>query len=129
MAHRVLVKRLTELYDPFSALRFFPRKGEVERAKPVSKHEPDYGKRTRKYHAGRIKFFIDILAQGGKINPISVDNQCEGGHIYPEPTLLDGHHRLAAAELHGEKWISVSYGGRLDLLRYLQGRRKTCPQG
>ena len=37
------------------------------------------------------------------------------------------HHRLAASHLAGAKTILANYGGRIDLLRYLTGARKTCP--
>lgn len=56
-----------------------------------------------------------------------VDNVCLEGCFYPEPVLLDGHQRLAASHLAGARRIRTSYGGHIDLLRYLTGRRRTCP--
>jgi len=76
---------------------------------------------------GRIRFFYEQLLAGVTLDAIEVDNECDWGRIYPIPILLDGHHRLAAAHLAGSERILVSYGGRLDLLRYLTGARKTCP--
>jgi hypothetical protein len=82
---------------------------------------------TRAWDYGRIRFFYDQLLAGVTLDPIEVDNECGHGCIYPEPVLLDGHHRLAASHLAGTPIILANYGGRLDLLRYLTGARKTCP--
>jgi hypothetical protein len=84
---------------------------------------------TRAWDYGQIRFFYEALLAGKKLDAIEVDNECEHGRIYPVPVLLDGHHRLAAAHLAGARIILASYGGRVDLLRYLTGARKTCPAG
>jgi hypothetical protein len=97
--------------------------------------QPDYisdVQRTRKqptrvWEYGRIRHFCECLLSGEELDAIEVDNECNFGHIYPVPVLLDGHHRLAASHLTGASIIFVSYGGRLDLLRYLTGGRKTRP--
>jgi hypothetical protein len=57
--------------------------------------------RTRKqpelrWDYGRIRFFYERLLANETLEPIDVDNCCDYGHIYAEPILLDGHHRLAA---------------------------------
>jgi len=88
--------------------------------------------RTRKqpklrWDYGRIRFFYERLLAGETLEPIDVDNHCEWGRIYPEPILLDGHHRLAASYLAAAPIILANYGGRIDLLRYLTGTRKRCP--
>lgn len=62
-----------------------------------------------------------------QLEAIDIDNRCDYGHIYPEPVLLDGHHRLAASHLASASIILANYGGRVDLLRYLIGARKSCP--
>jgi hypothetical protein len=41
--------------------------------------------------------------------------------------LLDGHHRLCGACLSFQEWVPALYSGRLDLLNYLTGKRKTAP--
>ena len=82
---------------------------------------------SRRWDYGRIRHFYERLLAGEKLDAIEVDNECDFGRIYPVPVLLDGHHRLAAAHLAGTPTILVNYGGRLDLLRYLTGTRKTCP--
>jgi hypothetical protein len=82
---------------------------------------------TRAWDYGRIRFFYERLLAGDALDAIEVDNECDFGRIYPVPVLLDGHHRLAASHLAGAQVILASYGGRVDLLRYLTGVRKTCP--
>ena len=86
--------------------------------------------RTRKQPAwdyGRIRFFYERILAGEVLDAIEVDNVCGHGRIYPEPIVLDGHHRLAASHLANTQIILASYSGRVDLLRYLTGARKTCP--
>ena len=83
---------------------------------------------SRAWDYGRIRFFYEQLLAGVVLDPITIDNECYNNQIYPVPILLDGHHRLAAAHLAGVPTICASYGGRLDLLRYLTGTRKTCPE-
>lgn len=60
-------------------------------------------------------------------DPIHLDNHCDGSYIYAIPVVLDGWHRYFAHLAKKDTLINVSYGGRIDLLRYLQGKRKTCP--
>jgi hypothetical protein len=83
---------------------------------------------TRKWDYGRIRHFYEQLQAGKALDAIEVDNECEWGRVYPVPVVLDGHHRLAASHLAGAPSIRVNYGGRIDLLRYLMGRRKLPPQ-
>lgn len=82
---------------------------------------------TRAWDYGRIRHFYERILGGDTLDAIEVDNVCDHGRIYPEPILLDGHHRLAASHLAGRRIILASYSGRVDLLRYLTGTRKTCP--
>ena len=79
------------------------------------------------WHIGRARFFYDQLLAGDTLDPISLDNVCNGSHIYAMPVVIDGHHRLGASLLAGVPTIPAYYGGRTDLLSYLTGRRKTCP--
>jgi len=130
----VIVERLWALYA-------WPERGLPMRKMTVAKlltyrAQPDYVsdvERTRKrptraWDYGRIRHFYERLLAGERLDAIEVDNECDFGKIYPVPVLLDGHHRLAAAHLAGARTIHVSYGGRLDLLRYLTGARRTCPE-
>jgi len=79
------------------------------------------------YHLGRIRYFLDMLESGILLPAIEIDNECSGCDIHPIPILLDGHHRLVAAELYGSKRIGVEYGGRMDLLMWLSGESEVNP--
>jgi hypothetical protein len=94
----------------------------------VSDYERTKKQPTRAWDYGRIRHFYECLLTGEPLDAIEVDNECAFGQIYPVPILLDGHHRLAASHLAGAPIILVNYGGRLDLLRYLTGKRETCPE-
>jgi hypothetical protein len=130
---KVIVERLWALYA-------WPERNLPMRGMTITKlltypSQPDYvcdwartrKRPTRAWHYGRIRYFYDRLLIGDVLDAIEVDNECNWGRIYPVPVLLDGHHRLAASHLARASSIFVSYGGRLDLLRYLTGRRRTCP--
>ena len=127
------VERLWELYTwPEWNL---PMRGMTVEKILTYRAQPDYvsdAVRTRKqptrtWDYGRIRFFYERLLAGDTLDAIAVDNVCDHGRIYPEPILLDGHHRLAASYLAGARIIRATYGGRVDLLRYLTGARTTCP--
>ena len=130
---RVIVERLWELY-PWPERNLPMRSMTVEKlmtypSQPVYVSDEARTRKqpTRAWDYGRIRFFYEQLGAGVTLDAIEVDNECNWGRIYPVPVLLDGHHRLAASHLAGTRIIRVSYGGRLDLLRYLTGARKTCP--
>ena len=130
---KVLVPRLWALYA-------WPERNLPMRKMTIAKlltyrAQPDYvsdlersrKRPTRAWDYGRIRHFYERLLAGETLDAIEVDNECNFGRIYPVPVLLDGHHRLAASHLAGAQIILASYGGRVDLLRYLTGARKTCP--
>jgi hypothetical protein len=129
----LLVSRLWSLYA-------WPERGLPMRSMTVKKllkykSQPKYvsddartmKQPSREWDYGRVRFFHERLMAGKELDPIMVDNECRNGHIYPEPVLIDGHHRLAASHLAGVKTIPASYSGRVDLLDYLTGKRKTAP--
>lgn len=134
-ASKVIVERLWSLYA--WPERNLPMRGMTIEKLLTYPSQPDYvcdmartrKQPTRAWDYGRIRHFYEQLLAGVVLDAIEVDNECNWGRIYPLPVLLDGHHRLAASYLAGTPIIHVSYGGRLDLLRYLTGKRKTCPSG
>ena len=134
MINTILTERLAALYDPFSVLwdtDLLPIekiKEQIANCDIETVYIDDLDNRDGNYHAGRCKYFTDMYTKGKKVDPILVDCVCSGSHVLPSPIVLDGHHRLIGAILSGTKKIKVSFGGRVDLLHYLQGRRKTCPQ-
>ena len=84
---------------------------------PVLEHK------SREWHIGRIIYFIN---HPNEIRDIEIDNDCFDGHILQQPIIVDGWHRYAAARwLHDQCKLSeihCRYGGRMDVLEYLQGK-------
>ena len=84
---------------------------------PVLEH------RDRDWHIGRILYFIN---HSNEIRDIEIDNECNGSYILPQPVIVDGWHRYAAARWlfdQGKLFeIHCRYGGRMDVLDYLQGK-------
>lgn len=126
----VLVHRLLRQYDPFA--QFFahrPTLTRVRKAAPVEGYAPVRPEHDAGAHSeflwdlGRVRFFVDLLDRGCKLDPISADWRWE----WSRPVrfvLTDGHHRLCAAWLKKLRLIDVSYSGPVDFLKYLTGERK-----
>ena len=72
-----------------------------------------------------MRFFYEEIRAGQKLDPIVIDNDWT---LSPYPIIDDGHHRLAAHHIAGCRIIRAWYGGRVDLLDYLTGKRKTRPR-
>jgi len=85
--------------------------------------------RDNEYHISRIVYFINHPKE---ISEIEVDNQTLANRyhcsILPNAQIIDGHHRLMAAAYLGMKKIKINYGGRMDVLNYLKGKRKFEPR-
>lgn len=135
MTSNVIVDRLWQLY-PWPERNMPLRKMTIEKLLTYPAQSVYVGdeartrkRPTRAWDYGRIRHFYDQLLAGETLDAIEVDNECNWGRIYPVPVVLDGHHRLAASHLAGAATIRVRYGGRVDLLRYLIGKRKSCPAG
>ncbi len=122
------VDRLLECYDPWEALGIKrpATLAELGEARSGYQHDPGWG-RCDTYHYPRIRTLMDDLNSGPAFAPISLDNYCSNGQVFPEVVLCDGHHRLCAADLAGSASILATYSGRLDLLDYLTGKRFTRP--
>ena len=84
---------------------------------------PVLEQKSREWHIGRILYFIN---HPNEIRDIQIDNQCSYGYILPQPIIIDGWHRYAAARwLYDQDRLSeihCRYGGRMDVLEYLQGK-------
>ena len=84
---------------------------------PVLEHK------SRDWHIGRILYFIK---HPDEIRDIEIDNECSGRYILPQPVIVDGWHRYAASRwLFSQGKLSeihCMYGGRMDVLEYLQGK-------
>lgn len=114
------------MWDPMDAIGFKPDLSQIEQVDPLPTFREI--RRGTIYHKRRIRYFIDCLRNGQKLKPINVDNLCEGGYIYPTPIVLDGNHRFIAVILMKQETIEADYGGRVDLLHYLEGKRRSLPK-
>lgn len=131
MPTRILVERLLRNCDPFAVLGLTTLSGaqiaDPMDYEPITEHQP-YHRRSAQYHLGRIRYFVELLLLGEEVDPVEVDNRCWGLTILPEPVILDGHHRLCAALTVGQETVLANYGGRVDVLRWLAGKRRTRPR-
>lgn len=82
------------------------------------KHPAD--NKDKDYHISRVAYFVQ---HPDEICDIDIDNLCVHNHITSTAIITDGWHRLMAACILGIKTINVNYGGRTDVLEYLQGLR------
>ena len=127
----ILVDRFWDLYTQYWPSHFLVKltveKLVKYKAQPkyVSDDARTWKQPSRAWDIGRVRFFYEELLAGKTVDPIMIDNVCEGGNV--EPSLLDGHHRLVASRLARVPTIPADYSGRVDLLNYLTGKRKTCP--
>lgn len=89
---------------------------------------PVLEQKSRTWHIGRIIYFINNHCE---IRDIELDNKCCGDYILPEPVIVDGWHRYAAAKWLNDQCklfeIHCRYGGREDVLDYLRGITDICP--
>jgi len=73
----------------------------------------------------------DDVSRTIKRNRLAIDNECINDRyknvILPIPIIDDGHHRFAAIVYLGLPKFKATYCGRIDVLRYLEGKRKTKP--
>ena len=147
MIDHILVRRLIleykplhhlfdlDLYtDPVTSLITFPKEWDSRKwlLKKILSHKPwttflEVEDRTDDYHWGRIRFFYEESIKGRKIKPISLDNRCAFGRVYPEIVMDDGHHRLMGLFLAGAPTIPAFYGGRVYLLNWLKGKSRKRP--
>jgi len=123
----ILTSRLAEFVNPWKRLGIRRTRQLTGRLQQYLSDDR-YDERGYSYHHARIRFFLAQLRDGKPLDPIELDNQCHYNCVDPFPVLLDGHHRFAALILAGVPKLAAHYGGRMDLLRYLQGRRKSPPQ-
>lgn len=112
----VEVERLAKLVDPFSSLRL-TREAVLKEKNEVAYVEP--GKRKKKYHTGRIRYFLEHPDEIAR-HPVDLDFIYQG-YTPVRADLADGHHRLAAAILLGEKLIPIEFSGHMDIYYWLIG--------
>lgn len=89
---------------------------------------PVLEQKIREWHIGRILYFIN---HPNEICDIEIDNECNNGYILPQPVIVDGWHRYAAARWLFDQGklvtIHCRYGGMMDVLEYLKGDLEERP--
>ncbi len=82
----------------------------------------------RQWDLGRVRFFVEELRHGRKLDPIHIETTVHGSisspAIWGNPIIEDGHHRAAAAVALGEQYIRVSFGGLISQRDWLTGKRR-----
>lgn len=105
LSTRKVLDRITN--DPFNILSVPRTVASYAGVKPIEFVPND--DRDRSYDIGRIAYLI----KNGWKDPVVMDWLWQG--MYPtHPVITDGHHRLCAAALLGERHVVVSYSGPLD---------------
>ena len=115
------MERLCDLYDPQGVIEAFELPDGAEWLKSESPIPNHRNRRGPRYHRGRVRHFMNQLLDGVELDPVEV---C---HASPEFFLSDGHHRFMAHVYAKWPTIRVTYLGDNAVLRYLEGRRSTCP--
>lgn len=138
MPYKILTSRFKEFFPDF--FYWDGEKVTIDEVKnaltkglePVKEHYHNLGdpftiiqaNRTKEWHIRRVIYFIKYH---NKIKPIIVDNEVLNGYILPQPIIVDGHHRAMAKFILGHKYLTIEYGGRKDILNYLQGKTDIKP--
>lgn len=137
-AYTDLLGRSPDLFGLFKSLTLDEAWARVQTYPAVSEHMDEdersdpakfRSKKIVAYDLGRVRYFAEQLNETDiELDPITIDNNTGHQCIYPEPVVLDGHHRLAAYKLARRRTIPAHYGGRLDVLDYLTGKRRKLPR-
>lgn len=136
--YQVLVTRLLRCYNPKATLRWNVEPTELLNVPgyfrdavlitpPISEYVGDYY-RSDKYHLGRIHYFCNQITAKRPIEAIEIDNIFSSSGRSVGPVVLDGHHRLIAADLMKLCQIPASYGGLVDGIDWLTGRQRGIPE-
>ena len=98
----------------------------------LSKRQGNFGedatREERDWDIGRIRYFRRLIREGVSLAPICVENSTYNARFIIDVEIMDGHHRLCAAILERKRKIRADYGGRVDIMNYLRGKRKRLPQ-
>lgn len=131
-ATAVLVRRILRLYDPWYVLGL-TRRGLAARLRSKTLQPVEHVEvfsRADEYHPARVLWFVNRLRSGRRrprMDPISLDNSFDRWFSLVGLVLVDGHHRLIAAAVTQQTWITCTYSGRVDLLEWLKGNRRLRP--
>lgn len=129
MASLIFVERLLEHYQVYAPLGI-TRAGYLKKSwEPMDEYvrDQDRYKQTSAWHYGRIEHFVRTLRAGNRLDAIEVDMQwC--GSACTGLVVVDGHHRLIAADITGTERIKASVSGIVTIIDWLRGRNNIKPE-
>jgi len=100
---RISIQKLLEYNDPFTLL------GITEQDVFSCKKDKEYlseQKRTKRYHGGRVLYFVNQIKSRKKLDSILIEFWQETDASDPIILVYNGLHRLAACILTGRKLIN-----------------------
>lgn len=127
----VLLDRLLCDVDPFWSLGWEsqPPIEEFLKYSPIGWiKESDRPQRISEYDWRRVCYFIWQVKNGKPLDPITIDCVCYGLRVLPQSTVIDGNHRLCAANLTKQRLVKINFSGRVDLLEWLKGETNVKPE-
>lgn len=121
----IIIERLVEWHEPYSVLGLDPKQASAMLAETpvVDEFLEERDRGGPEWHWGRIRYFLENPTD----DPIGIDNHASYGYFGP-PMMYDGHHRMIAAILRGDKTITAWYSGTVSTLDYLTGKTDEKPE-
>lgn len=128
----VLVQRLIKHYNPYRPLGISKKRFLAGKFRPRAKFIPDNDRDDKiakdlNWHYGRVAHFVNAIRKGHKIEKIEVDMKWHNSWCCGLD-VLDGHHRLCAADIAGAERIPASVGGIVDIIEWLAGIHDNAPE-
>ena len=125
----VLRVRLVECVHPFFG---WVTRDEAMRHKPQAKYLHERAHVDRAWHVGRVRYFMERIDSGWKLDPIEVESRVFWRHmssmpVWCGPKITDGQHRFAAAAICGLQTIPATFDGVITTINWLTGQRKRRP--
>ncbi|MEX2717466.1 MAG: hypothetical protein Q6370_014290 [Candidatus Sigynarchaeota archaeon] len=129
----ILVQRLIKCYDPYHPLGIGKKQFAANgKRKPRAKFVPEDERDNKlaqdpSWHYGRIAHFVNQIRKGKRLDQIEVDMMWHG-HKCTGIVVLDGHHRLCAADIVGIERIPASISGAVRIIEWLVGKHDNAPE-
>lgn len=130
-----LVGRLKRCYWPAEIFDVYTREAVLSATpEPRFRDETWRGRRDPddlSYDFGRVRFFMQQIRRGVRLDPIVVETTVypmhSGPSVWGPPHIEDGHHRFAAAVLARSRRIAMAFGGLLSTRDWLVGTTHKPP--
>lgn len=126
---QVLVQRLVSFYEPFAQLGITRDGYFASKWDPVTTYvrDPERFRLSSEWHYGRIEHFVRELREGRVLEPLEVDMSWSGASC-TGIVLVDGHHRLCAADISELTAVPASCSGIVDIIDWLKGYHHNTPE-